>query len=59
MLNHSPAGAAAGGIVRRSRVILTVTQLPGQFVLAKDHRVECKFHKPMFESSPPFHTLSE
>lgn len=50
VLNHSPAGAAAGGIVKRSRVILTVTLLPGRFTLAKDHGGECKFHKPMFES---------
>lgn len=38
VLNHSLSGAAAGGIGRRSRVILTVTQLPGQFVLVRDHR---------------------
>lgn len=37
VLNHSPAGAAAGGNGKRSRVTLTVTQLPGQIVLVKDH----------------------
>lgn len=45
VLNHSPAGAAAGGIGKRSRVILTVTQLPGQFVLVKDHRGSAGFTK--------------
>lgn len=38
VLNHSHAGAAAGSIRKKGRVILTVTQLPGQFVLVRDHR---------------------
>lgn len=50
VLNHSAAGAAAGGIGKRSRGNTHCHSAARAICACKGSQGECRFHKAMFES---------